>query len=354
MDTTGAGGAHHPPHIDLYTRNGFGGPMGTVIRAQYSPPFTRVQGSYAPHRFDVDDLSADAFADPEALPVAILEGEGVSVELSLRDKASAVAFRNVVSDEVHYVLDGHARLDTDFGYLDIVPGDFILIPRAVTYRYADIGSTLREIIVVTSSQLAVEPENAPGVLNVDRDVDVPKPDPTSDRGPGEYQIIVRHGSEFTRYFYDFDPLPCLATAGAPIVRRFNGADVHGLGVEGSGVMPPRLINDATARTLIYDLSSRRSDRPPVHNNADLDEVIFYVAGPGAYGAIDKPGIFTWTPKGIIHHGPEEDVPEGYKAWLLETRSALTMTPAGREIGRLMETGQFALHPSQNAQSGASS
>ena len=34
MDTTGAGGAHHPPHIDLYTRNGFGGPMGTVIRAR--------------------------------------------------------------------------------------------------------------------------------------------------------------------------------------------------------------------------------------------------------------------------------------------------------------------------------
>ncbi|WP_300009858.1 AraC family ligand binding domain-containing protein [Pseudonocardia sp.] len=334
-----------PPNIDLYTRNGFAGPTASVVRAQYSPPYTRVRGSYAPHRFDVHDLSDAAFADPRALPVAVLEGAGVTVEVSRRSEPTGFAIRNVLADELHYVLEGSARLDTDFGVLHLQPGDFVLLPRAVTYRYAEIGSPLREMIVVTESQLAVDPENQPGVLNVDLHVDAPVPDPTTDRGPGEYEVVIRHGAEFTSYFYDYDPVPCLATVGAPIVRRFNIENVHGLGVTAGGLMPPRLINDATTRTLFYYLGNRRSDRPPVHHNADYDEVIFYVAGPGHYGAVDKPGTVTWTPKGIIHQGPEEDVPQGYEAWLLETRSPLSLTPTGREIGTLMETGQFGIHPS---------
>lgn len=346
MDTHSDAAAHEPPNIEVYTRNGFIGPTATIIRAQYTPPYIKVQGSYAPYRFDVNELSAAAFDDPRALPVALLEGDGVSVELSHRTQASPVAFRNVLADEVHYVMEGQARLDTDFGYLDLTAGDFVLLPRAVTYRYAAVTGRLRETIVVTESEMSVDPDNAPGVLNVDHDVDSPKADPASDRGPGEYEVIVRHGKEFTSYFYDYDPMPCLAAAGAPVVRRFNFKNVHALGVEKGNIMPPRLINDPTTRTLIFNLSNRRSDRPPVHHNADYDEIIFYVAGPGHYGAIDKPGTITWTPKGIIHHGPDEDVPEGYKAWLLETRARLTLTPAGRELGRLMETGKFDLQPNE--------
>lgn len=334
-----------PPNIDLYTRNGFAGPMATIVRAQYSPPYTRVQGTYAPHRFDVHDVSEAAFAESRALPVAMLEGAGVTIEVSHRSAPTEFAIRNVLADELHYVLEGEARLDTDFGLLEIKPGDFVLLPRAVTYRYAEIGSPLRELIVVTESRLAVDPEGAPGVLNVDLHVDAPVPNPGIDRGPGEYEVIIRHGTEFTSYFYDYDPLPSLAVVGAPIVRRFNVENVHGLGVDQGGLMPPRLINDASTRTLVFYLGNRRSDRPPVHHNADYDEVIFYVAGPGHYGAVDKPGTVTWTPKGIIHQGPEEDVPEGYAAWLLETRAPLSLTPVGREVGRLMETGQFDIHPS---------
>jgi len=332
-----------PPYVDLYTRNGFAGPSAMIVRAQYTPPYSRVKGTYAPYRFDVDDLPS-ARTDDGHLAVPILEGDGVSVELATRTTSSAAAVRNVLADELHYLIEGQARLDTDFGHLLLRPGDFVLIPRAVTYRYAEVGSILREVVVVTESQLAVEPEHAPGVLNVDRDVDVPIADPANDRGPGEYEVVIRHGQETTSYFYDYDPLPAVATAGAPIVRRFNFADVHSLGVDQGGLMPPRIINDPTTRTLFFNLSNRRSDRPPVHHNADYDEVIFYVAGPGRYGAIDKPGTITWTPKGIIHQGPAEDVPDGYKAWLLETRSALRLTDAGREIGRLMETGQFDLQP----------
>lgn len=336
-DVSAIGG---PPNIDLYTRNGFAGPMATIVRTQYSPAYTGVEGTYAPHRLDVHDLSAAAFTDSRALPVAILEGDGVSVEVARRSEPTAFAMRNVLADELHYVLEGQGRIETDFGVLDVRAGDIIVLPRAVTYRYGAIASPLHEIIVVTASELKVDPENAPGVLNVDLHVDAPIPDPTTMGPPGQYRVIIRHGSAFTTYFYDYDPVPCLATAGAPIVRRFNMENVHGLGVTQGGLMPPRLINDDSKRTLIFHLGNRQSDRPPVHHNADYDEVIFYVAGPGHYGAVDKPGTVTWTPKGVIHQGPEENIPEGYQAWLLETRSALSLTPAGHEIASLMETAQF--------------
>jgi homogentisate 1,2-dioxygenase len=287
----------------------------------------------------VNELSAAAFADPRSLPVAILRGDGASVEISYRAASSTVAFRNVLADEVHYVLEGSGRLETDFGVLDVRPGDLVLLPRAVTYRYGELTTPLREIIVVTASELTIDPEGQPGVLNVEVDVDSPVPDPRMGP-PGEYEVIIRHGDEFTRYFYDCDPVPCIATSGAPIVRRFNLENVHGLGVDKGGITPPRLINDATGRTLLFNLSNRRSDRPPVHHNADYDEVIFYVAGPGHYGAITRPGTITWTPKGVIHQGPEEDVPEGYRAFLLETRSNLSLTPAGRTISAVMDTAQF--------------
>lgn len=333
-----------PPNIDLYTRNGFAGPMATIVRGQYSPPYVRVQGSYAPYRFDVHEITDSAFAEARALPVALLEGDAVTVEIAHRSAPTDFAVRNVLADELHYVLEGEAQLDTDFGVLSLRAGDFVLLPRAVTYRFSRITSPLRELIVVTESQLAVDPENSPGVLNVDLHVDAPVPTPTIDRGPGEYEVIIRHGRAFTSYFYDYDPLPSLAVVGAPIVRRFNIENVHGLSVETGGLMPPRLINDATTRALFYYLGNHKAERPPIHHNADFDEVIFYVAGPGRYGAVDTPGTVTWTPKGIIHQGPDENVPEGYEAWLLETRAPLSLTPAGREIGKLMETGQFAIHP----------
>ncbi|MCW2648951.1 MAG: homogentisate 1,2-dioxygenase, partial [Pseudonocardiales bacterium] len=35
------------PNVVLYTRNGFAGPMATMVREQYPPAYTSVSGSYA-------------------------------------------------------------------------------------------------------------------------------------------------------------------------------------------------------------------------------------------------------------------------------------------------------------------
>ena len=334
-------------YVDLYSRNGFAGPATTLVRRQYAPDYVRVEGTYVPRRLETSLLTPESFTGPRALPVTLLEGGDVRLDVWWRQEPTPFCIRNVQQDELHFVLAGAARLETDFGVLDLRPGDFVLIPRAVTYRLSQVDA-LRELIVATESRLQVEPDAVPVVLNVDLHLDAPAPFPNSEAQEGEYEVLIRHGDETTSYFYDRDPLPVAAVVGRPVVVRFNLEHVHGIGASNGSLPPSRLINDETTRSLLYYLGARPGDRAPVHHNADYDEVIVFAAGPGTYGAIDTPGTVTWTPKGVIHHGPEEDVPEGYVAWLLETRATLRATPAALQISRLMETSQWGIHPTDAA------
>lgn len=336
------------PHIELFSRNGFAGPNTTIARAQYRPRFVRSQGEYVPRRFHTWELPAEAFTGPKALPVPILTGESIGFELNRRAGATDFGYVNVWADELHYIITGRGELDTEVGTLEVRAGDFVLIPRAVTYRWGEIAEEIREFIVVTESELHLDPESAPGTFNPDLHLDRPVPHGR----PGlpleqEYEVVVRTGDTFTSFFYDVDPIPCLDALGAPLVLRFNIENVHGLGVDEGGLPPARLLSSTSGNDFVFGTGSRRSTRPPVHHNADFDEVICYGMGPSPWGAVDTPGTVTWTPKGLPHQGPEENVQPGYRAWLVETRSTLTMTPAGRDIAYLMETDQFGVHPAES-------
>ena len=333
-------------NVELYSRSGFGGPFTTIIRAQYLPDFLHARGDYLPRRFHTWELADQAFVDDHALPVPILEGDGLSIEVNRRESAQAYAVKNVGADELHYVVEGSGELDTMAGVLQVRAGDFVRIPRGIAYRWNAVAAPLREIIVATSCEITVDPENAPGTFNPDLHLDVAAPHGRPGGAvDGEYEVVFRHGKKVTSYFYDYDPLPCLDVKGAPPVVRVNIEHVHGLSVDEGGLQPARLFGSTSGRDLFFGINSRRSDRPPVHHNVDYDEVICYAAGPTPWGGVDTPGTITWVPKGVLHQGPEEDVQPGYKAWLLETTVDLTMTPAGEEVAHLMETNQYGVHPS---------
>ncbi len=333
-------------NVELYSRAGFGGPFTTIIRAQYLPDFIRAEGTYLPRRFQTWELGDDTFVGTRALPVPILSGEGLAIEVNRLSAPPAHALKNAESDELHFVVDGGGELDTMVGVLQVRAGDFVRIPRGIAYRWNSLTGPLHEVIITTESEITLDPENAPGSFNPDLHLDVAEPHGRPG-GPvdGEYEVIYRHHDGLTSYFFDYDPLPCLDVKGAPPVIRLNIEDVHGLSVDRGGLQPARLFGSVGGRDLVFGINSRRSDRPPVHHNVDYDEVICYAAGPTPWGAIDTPGTVTWVPKGVFHQGPEEDVQPGYKAWLLETRVNLTSTPAGRKISQIMETNQFGVHPS---------
>jgi len=341
--------ASGPPQVDLYTRNGFAGPATGIVRSQYTPGYTRVEGDYAPRRLDVWNFQPSDAADPRSMPTAILDGGDVRLEVWRPGSDTAFALKDVRHDQFVFVLDGTARLETDFGVLDLAPLDMVKVPRSVGYRLKRVQD-LHLVIAVSAETQAISPENG-AVLNTALDVDIPRPYDGPPE-PGEYELVIRHGSDTTSYFFDYDPLHMIATSGAPVVERFNLADVHPLAVAGLSAPPARLATDSSTRSMLYYLGARDGGQPPVHHNADYEEIFLYCAGPGVFGEMKEPGTLVAVPKGVIHQGPEENVPEGSIGWLLETRADMTLTPAGRKIASIAETSRFGVHPSVLADSAA--
>lgn len=330
--------------VNHYSRDGFVGSGAHLTRPNYVPMYSRIEGTYAPRRLDYFAAAAGTVnAAPSAMPEPLLAGDGVSISVSRRQAAMPFSTKNVTSDEVHYVVGGEGRFKTDFGTLDCRAGDFILIPRAVGYRVTSVSAELDTIVVTTPGEMTIDPFPPTGVLNIGRAVSAPEIDTAPPERDGTYEMVFRHKGGTTSHFYEFDPLDIDTVAGPSPVKRFNISDVRSLSVSAGGITPPRLINDSTDQTLLFHLGSRRSARPPIHVNADYDELIIYASGPAPYGGMTEPGMMAWVPKGIPHHGAEEDTPEPYQAWLVETRAALELTEAGSAISQLMETGEYSIN-----------
>jgi homogentisate 1,2-dioxygenase len=158
-------------------------------------------------------------------------------------------------------------------------------------------------------------------------------------------VLVRAFDGVTRYVKPHDPLAAVELVrGTVPVWKVSLAEIAARPRVLAGP-PVAFAGTPHADELLYNLSAVAGKRrPPIHHNADYDEVILYFRGPGAWGAVDEPGTLTWVPKGVVHHGPPEDVPEGYLAFLLDSRSTLRLTPAGRAAAELMETGLYGRHP----------
>jgi homogentisate 1,2-dioxygenase len=333
----GGNGAHDDARPAMrWTREGFTGDSTYIERPHYAPEFTRVEGPHAPHRLRVDAVAPADRNDAAAFPTPLLAARS-GFRLGVSGRAAPMPFvvSNVEADEIHFVQEGALEFATDQGTLRSGPGDFVCIPRAIAYRVTPVQTPTLSVVL-----------EMPGVVSLGDPAlwagDVERAAFDAPSGPGGVTVVlVKAFDGITRYVRPHDPLARLALRGGTIpVWRLN---VRSLLVNPAGPPSPFAASRDSAE-LLYNLSANPRGRPPIHVNADYDEVIYYFAGPGAWGAVAEPGTLTWVPKGIIHHGPQEHVPEGYVAWLLDSRGTLRLTPAGQAAAELMETGQYGRHP----------
>jgi homogentisate 1,2-dioxygenase len=335
------GGPPKFPH--LWSRDGFDGDMCVTARRYPIVEYQAISGEHAPHRIDLTAVHLDDRDDPEALPTVVAASrKDATIALSGRAQPTPWVWRNAENDEIHFVQEGELDYVTDFGTLRAVPGDFVCLPRAVSYRVVPITTPTLRVIVETPAQLLFKPPAPFGMVNQSRDVVRPDPARSSDQ-EGPTQLLLKTFDGITRYTTSHDPLALDAVLGGRIpVWKLNLAAIQPLTYVPHGGPPGSFVEGNDRDLLFYTLSSRPGGRPPMHHNADYDELIFYFRGPGAYGALDQPGQLAWTPKSVTHWGPAEDVPEGYLAWLIESTGTFRLTPAGKNAAQLMETGQFGL------------
>jgi homogentisate 1,2-dioxygenase len=335
-------------HIGNWTREGFVGDAATAARPHYAPDYLSVEGPHAPHRLDVHALEAPDRADPGALPLAFAASRvGVRLSVSARTAPMPFVVRNVEADEVHFVQDGRLRFATEFGALDAEPGDFVVIPRAVGYRVTPLALPTLAVVIESPWAVRLDTPTPGGTINRSRDIHrarIPEPAAPSVMQSGPTTLVLKTFDGVTRFEKPHDPLAIAAQLGGePPVWKVNLARISPLAYVLEGGPPSHFLASRNKEVLLYTRSARPGVRPPVHDNADYDEVIHYFRGPGAWGAVSTPGTLSWVPKGVPHQGPPENVAEGYLAWLFESESTLRLTTAGRAAAVLMETGSYGVH-----------
>lgn len=338
------GSATQPVWPNLWSRDGFMGTNSVVLRESYLPNFRVQRGLHAPSRFNLADVDAADRTDPDALPTPVLTSrEGLEFAVSRRRRPASYVLRNAEADELHFVQTGSADFETEFGTITANPLDFVLIPRAVAYRVVPRTQDLTALIMTSPQPLRLDTPAPLGMIYRGRSVRFPMIDPARPAGKGPHVLRIKAYDGLTDLSYADDPLSGRALVEGPSpVWALNLREINPMTYGGPGGPPGQFLTSPETGVMSYSLSARPGHRPPVHVNADYDELILYAEGPGAWGAIDTPGTFTWVPKAVTHHGPEENVPDGYQAWLIEVRPTMRLTPDALAVASAMETDQYAI------------
>lgn len=334
-----------PPVISVYSREGFNGAMSTMLRAHPGNQFSRIVGEHAPRRLDLSSIASPDSEDPSAMPMPLLHGRtGITVSLSTLRSDTPYILRNTEFDEFHFVHMGVLDFVTNFGRLRVEAGEFVYIGRSVSYRIESHSADSLRVIVEMPGRFGLAPSLPFGIVTPGDCVPPDCSDSCGRSGPVEMRLTSFDG--VTRYFMNENPLTLIAHLGGPLpIWKLPFSAVGQVMSHGSrtGAPPAQFAGTSDNAALFFNISSRNGPRPPVHDNADYDEVIFYHAGPAAWGGIDQPATLTWVPKGAPHWGGEEDVPAGYRAWLLETTDTLRLTDEARKAAKLMETSSYDFH-----------
>ena len=245
----------------------------------------------------------------------LLANDDVRLLYAAADRASEL-YRNATGDELLYVEEGAALLESVFGTLAIGAGDYVVIPAATTHRLVPQTGEVRVLIIEARGH--VHPprrylsdggqflEHAP---YSERDLRAPDGALVVE-GEGA-TVLVRHRGGITRYTYAHHPFDVVGWDGClypyafsihdfePIVKRFHA--------------PPPVHQTFEAPNVVvcsfcprpFDFDPEAVAVPYHHANVDSDEVLFYVSGDfmSRKGAGIGPGSMSLHPAGFVH-GPQ--------------------------------------------------
>ena len=182
-------------------RKGFYGKASHLYHAHAPTGWTRFEGKLRPHLFDLNKLEPTDLKDPQGTPIEFLGNNEITVAVSRRSKPMPFYFRNADGDEMYFVHRGSGVIETDFGPLRFEKGDYINLPRAVTYRV--VPETEDNFFLIFQSKAEFEqPEK--GLLGQHALYDpavitTPEPSPYLD-DTREWEVRIKSENEFSKVF----------------------------------------------------------------------------------------------------------------------------------------------------------
>jgi len=331
-------------------RKGFFGKASHLYHANPPTNWLRFEGKLRPHLFDLNKLQPTDLHDADGAPTAFLANNDIKVLVSRRSAPMPFYFRNADGDELYFVHRGEGTIETDFGPIEFEKGDYINLPRAVTYRIVP-RTTDNFFLIIESKGEFEQPEKGllghhalydPGVITFPEPQEYKR---AKDEGEREYEVRIRCEDDYSKVFYPFNPLDVVGWKGDLTVWKINLRDIRPIMSHRAHLPPSAHTTFLTAGAVICSFLPRPLEQDPqalrvpfFHRNTDYDEFLFYHDGDFFSKDNIEPGYATLHPRGI-HHGPhpkalanqhKKTATDEY-AVMLDGLNPIHVLPAGEEV-----------------------
>ena len=294
---------------DELGRQGFSGRMAQLYRRN-DPRRYREAGDYRVRRAKTHELSVRDQQDPRALPQRMLENADCALAISKRREAMPFYTRHIDGDAAYFVHQGTGLFETEFGPLRYEPGDYLVMPKAVTFRIVPDAPDNFFYVIETRDELRV-PDYGPLGRHAPFDpstIEIPEAQVIED--DKEWEIVLQHEGQRSSIFYAHNPCDVEGWKGDLFPFRFNIRDWNVVTSDTLHLPPPVHQLFGARGLIICNFLPRPAEmkkgveRVPVnHRNADYDEVIF-VHGGTFLGAPLPEGMLEHDPQGLHHGAPK--------------------------------------------------
>lgn len=223
-------------------------------------------------------------------------------------------YRNSDADEMLFVHIGSGKLRTMYGNLDFKYGDYLIIPRGVTYQI-DFDTEDNRLLFVESTSPIVTPKryrnNFGQLLEhspfCERDFRVPTDLQTHDE-KGTFKVLSKKQGMLWEYTHSNHPFDAVGWDGFHYPYAFSIHDFEP--ITGRIHLPPPIHQTFEAAGFVicsfvprmYDYHPKSIPAPYHHSNIDSEELLYYVDGDFMSRNNIEKGQITLHPGGIPH-GP---------------------------------------------------
>jgi homogentisate 1,2-dioxygenase len=305
---------------DLLGRQGFFGRAAELYHLHGPTAWTRIEGNLRPWDIDGYQLKPNDQNDPRGDPLTVFYNADVAMAISRRSATMPYYCRNADGDEIYFIHKGTGTCETEFGPIPYEPGDYIVLPRGVTYRVVPERQDNFFMVIESVGEVEFPDYGALGRYTPfdPTVIQVPDPQPLQSDGQQEWEVRIKREGEYTSLFYPFHPLDVVGWKGDLFPFKMNIRDYRPIMSDRMHLPPSAHCIFQSRGFVVCNLLPRPAEGEPdverlaqYHRNIDYDEVIL-VHGGTMFGIEIPPGTLWLNPQGI-HHGPPEEMRRWYKA-----------------------------------------
>ncbi len=319
-------------------RKGFFGRVSHLYQTQTPVSWTNIEGDLKPQcqspMFN-DNLKKNIF-------VPILKNTDVVINIGHLTESYKHFYRSADFDELFFIHEGEGTIETSYGPLEYLKGDYVIIPRGTTYKLYLKNPT--KIVKVESNSEFEQPSRGllgPNALYDQTALKVPEARHGSEQDKSEYKVEIKRLGKITTVTYPFNPLCVSGWKGSVYPFKLSIYDICPV-MSHRYHMPPSAHTTFVCKNFVVcsfverpleDSATHGVLKVPFfHSNIDYDEVLFYHQGNFFSRDNIDAGALTFHPQGI-HHGPH---PKAFKngdaktytdeyAVMIDTRNPLEPT-----------------------------